>query len=88
MKIFKYELNLNKTLYELPAGAEVLSAEVQGNKIVCWARVDPEEPNVYHHILIYGTGWYIPEEHENATFVSTVLVGPDLIFHVFDGGEL
>ncbi|MCH7902287.1 hypothetical protein IIC68_00885 [archaeon] len=59
MKIFKYEFPIKDsfTLFKIPEGGKILSAEMQGNKVCMWALVDPHKPDgMPRDFRIIGTG--------------------------------
>ena len=62
-RIFKYELKIiSEQEVFLPIGAEILSAQYQGNQLCIWAMVnDTAEYKVSTVIRIYGTGHKIEE---------------------------
>lgn len=85
MKIYKYPITQPKGLIsiEMPAGAEVLTVQVQ-NEVPCiWALVGPDAPPTMRGFRMYGTGHEI--DHENMPYVGTFqLVGGSLVFHLFE----
>lgn len=96
--IYKYELNPNFGLIELPRGAQILSVQCQqkrdswSDKVehvpYVWALVDPKIKKIERKIRWIGTGWDLQDnELTDFDFVSTVQV-PDtllgtLVFHFF-----
>lgn len=70
-----------------PRGSTILSAGVQEDEIMVWARCDPAAPLVARDVYAYATGERLPAWTEQATFIGTVQMGDGLVFHVFDGGE-
>lgn len=82
--IWKYTLLENDCV--IRKNARILSAGVQGDNIVIWALVDPDESPARRRFAIRGTGHTIDEYIEAGRFVNTVFMGP-LVFHVFDLGE-
>lgn len=87
--IWKYEARGGGDRFslEMPKGARALSAGIQGQDIVIWAAVDPDEPAVRHDFAVHGTGHNVPDENAAASFLTTIFMGP-LVFHVFDLGEV
>lgn len=86
MNIWKYPLEVTDAQpVFMPAGAKVLSAQVQHGVICLWAMVDPSKPDVPHVVRIIGTGHSFPaviaDEYQHVGTVQ--LAGGDLIFHVF-----
>ena len=87
--IWKYEIepDLVNQVYDMPAGAVILSFGLDGQGTMCfWARVDDEAPKENHVVACVGTGW--PIDH-NASyvcfFIGTVTHGP-YVWHLFDLG--
>lgn len=82
--IYKYRITER---LELPSGARILSAEVQGDAVVIYALVNPYEKEKFdnYNIKVLGTGWHVnSEELEGYTFLNTVLLlNNSLVFHVF-----
>ncbi len=85
--IWKYELPvMDLRTLQMPEGAEILSAQMQRNKLCLWAMVESENKKVDRYIEIIGTGNPV-EETLNVVriFIDTIqLYGGDLIFHVFE----
>ncbi len=89
MTIFKYNIEVERSFYlQMPAGAVILSVQVQHNKPMIWAVVDPAARTVEREFYVRGTG------HElgiaaTGKFVGTFqLDGGSRVFHLFDGGEV
>lgn len=83
--IYKYELSPNDRPVMMLAGAEVLTAREQGDKICVWAKVDTAEsmqsPRTFH---VIGTGHEIPENPNLRNIGTAILQGGGLVFHVFE----
>jgi len=83
--VWKYPLAVTDVQeVEMPAGAEILSAQVQDETLCLWALVVPgweEEPR---RIRIVGTG--NPFDHETGVkFIGTVQMHSGLlVWHVFE----
>jgi len=82
-RIFKYELKITNTQeVSLPIGAEILSAQYQGNQLCIWVMVNDaaeyKRPTV---IRIYGTGHKI--EETNLEYVATVQDPNYFVWHIF-----
>ena len=76
-----------KTIYkydtghiQLPKGAKILKAGMQGGEVKIWAEVDSSQPTEERRVFVYGTGHLIPE---NACYIDTVF---DTLFvwHVYE----
>lgn len=88
MTIWKYALPIEYgAILSMPKGAVILTAQAQGGRPYIWAQVDDEAPEVYHKILVIGTG----HELEGPTFGKYIgsihLHDGQFVFHVFDMGE-
>lgn len=83
MKIWKFELKKERTqLVNMPEKSEIIDIQMQNDKIVMWALVSPETPEIEVKINMYGTGW---ETHENTSkdeYLATVQDG-DFVWHFF-----
>ena len=79
--IYKYPLEFDKVQQiELPIDYEMLSAQVQNEKICLWAKVSSTLHKVKRSIYIYGTGTEIQED--NLSHIGTVQDGI-YVWHVF-----
>lgn len=81
--IRKYELQPDQDEYELPDGAEILSAGSQGMSIFVWALVEPSNPKTLFYFQVHGTGHDVEAKCGKLKFIDTVFVGDHLVFHVF-----
>lgn len=71
---------------EVPAGARMLCAREQNEKICVWFRCNPDPAiaRVKRTIVIAGTGQAAPE-YLDANYLGTaVLYDGSLVFHVFE----
>ncbi len=67
----------------MPAGAEVLSVQVQRSQVVMWVLVDANRPEEAREFTAYGTGHPMPDNP--GKFIGTFqLASGDLIFHLFE----
>jgi hypothetical protein len=64
----------------MPAGAEIISCQVQNGQICVWAICDTRAEKVYRGFGVYGTGHEFDSFSEH--FLGTVQMG-SLVFHVF-----
>lgn len=96
-------LAADSQIVKMPKGAKILSVDVQYGNPHIWALVDPNASGRDRLIFMHGTGHVFepppraaqlrrhPDEDTSAgsfDFVGTyMLLGGDLVFHVFDGGE-
>lgn len=82
--IYKYTLDANNTVLEMPMGAKVLSVASQGDDLCLWAKVDTEDPIEQRTFEVYGTGHPMPDDDEHLQFLGTALMhGGSLVWHVF-----
>ncbi len=82
--IWKFELSTDG-LIEMPAGARLLSVQVQHGSPQIWAEVDPMGARIKRKLIVVGTGW--PDSVPSlAVFLGTFQTGP-MVFHVYDEGE-
>lgn len=79
----------------MPKGAKILSVAYWKNQICLWAIVEADEKTFYanpdtdRRIVLCGTGHTLRDDISDATFIGSVVLAPDqLIFHVFDYGEV
>jgi hypothetical protein len=67
----------------MPAGAEILAVQVQGDAPQMWALVDPESPVELRTFQSFGTGHVI--DASILAYLGTVQFdGGELVFHVFE----
>jgi hypothetical protein len=86
--IWKTNLKLIETQnIQVPAGAELLCAREQRDKICLWYRCDTEAPPIYRRILIVGTGT-AAEATIKARYLGTAITdGSQFVWHVFEGRQ-
>ena len=84
-KIYKYEIapGVFQAL-NLPAGAEVLSIQVQHGRPHIWAAIDTEKPLTTRTFCVYGTGVEIPDFYMLSFIGTFQLADGDLVFHLFE----
>ena len=79
-RVYKYEVGLGGGI-EVPKGADILNAGVQGYGVVIWALVDDSEPETENlDVLVVGTGHAFSTKGYN--YLNTVFMD-DLVFHVY-----
>lgn len=87
--IWKFELRLtDDQAVEMPAGAELLTVQLQGDTPCLWAVVDPYAPPGRRRIYIRGTGHSLRLTDDTRYLGTVQLHGGILVLHYFDGGEL
>ena len=83
---WKFLLRSPRTVVDIPKGARLLSAGVQGSEIVVWAEVNSS--NDYEQRVLYAcnTGAQLPPDRKQ--FVGTVQVGgvedSPIVWHVYE----
>ena len=76
--VYKYKIGSGEL--QLPYGAKVLTAAMQGNEICLWAEVDDEAVPEHRTFYVYGTGHIVPED---SCYVATVFDGA-FVWHVYE----
>lgn len=83
--IWKYPLKSDSELIYMPDGAEILSVQVQNNRIVLWTLVESDHPEVQRLFITYYTGQTIRADRNQLLFVGTVQRDQGLtVEHVFE----
>lgn len=71
-------------ILEMPAGAEVLAVQVQGETPCLWAKVDPNLAKEARKFFIVGTGKAFPEGADEYIGTFQMRDGA-LVWHLFEG---
>jgi hypothetical protein len=72
----------------MPAGAQVLTVQNQGDVAHVWVLVDPSGPRRARRFALYGTGRTLPNAPETGAYVGTFQTeGGQFVWHLFDLGE-
>lgn len=85
-QIWKFAINPNKTILEMPKDAEILTIQTQ-NEIPCiWVLVNPENAKELRHFEVYGTGHNIHcDMGIERKYINTFqLDGGSFVFHLFE----
>lgn len=82
-KVFKYPLTHNINNIELPAGAQVLTVQIQGNEVMMWALVDPNAPPKSREFQVVGTGQKLTFDRYPPVYIGTVQMA-GMVWHVFE----
>lgn len=86
-RIHKYAIQppyLPRVLVDMPAGAKVLSVQMELDMPWIWAVVDPEAPDVQRAFWLVRTGDKWPDE-SRARYLTTLLIGAGVLtLHVFE----
>jgi hypothetical protein len=84
-KIYKYEIPVDgeKHVFDIPWPAYIVHVNHQGRMVsVCiWAEVQDDQPPVQKWFQVFGTGHEVPD---NASYIGTAVVTPNLVWHVFE----
>lgn len=83
MTIWKFPLDVTDVQdVRMPAGAEVLTVQVQYEAPVLWAKVDPGNAYEPRRVFIHGTGHKV--HPDAAHYVGTFqMLGGQFVGHVF-----
>jgi len=81
--IWKYTLGFGVAVHPMPAGAEILTVQMQHGLPTLWARVDTDAPKVHRAVACYGTGW---DGVERGAYIATVQYHDGTVWHFFDQG--
>ena len=86
MRIFKYVLELEpeQTVDMHNINDGILSIQVQDDKVVMWASVDPTSETAPQKFIMVGTGHEIPV-YNLMRYVDTVQLN-GLVWHIFNVG--
>lgn len=82
-KIFKYEVSIgDRQPAPWPSEGEVLSIQMQGEKICAWVAIDPDLADASgYNLHVYGTGHPI-EDRSSLIYLATVQDG-SFVWHIF-----
>lgn len=82
--IYKYPLSNPFTRLDLPWGAQVLTAQMQGDQIVLWALIEQDEVRmVPRSFAAVNTGASF-EISDSLKYINTVTSGNGIVWHVFE----
>jgi hypothetical protein len=80
--IYKYNLDLGGNTFEMPADADVLTAQMQHGRITLWAKVDTDKSPMKRRFTVFGTGHQM---YEGLEYIATVQQAEGaLIWHIFE----
>lgn len=85
LAVWKYDLNIkDRQEVWLPAGAQILSADLQQGELKLWVLVNPKETiNVSHNLKLAGTGHNINDII--IKFIDTIqFYNGSVIMHLFE----
>jgi len=88
--IYKYELHVGAaTAIVMPAGAIVLTVQMQGNRLVMWALLDATLPLTETRTFrVVGTGHPIPDIAQLHYLGTAQMHGFGLVWHVYEKFEV
>lgn len=84
--VWKYELAVVHGVQTLrmPAGAKVLTLQLQNGKPTIWMEVDTEEAREDRAFQMHGTGWDWHEgDGRTSAYVGTVQIG-EFVWHFYE----
>ena len=86
LTVYKYDVPTeDEFTIAMPAGARVLTFQVQHDALMLWALVDPDARETNRRFRLAGTGHPIWHDDAALRFVGTVqLHGGALVFHLFE----
>lgn len=82
-QIWKWDLSmalLGKEVFA-PKGAELLTAQMQGDTICVWMKVDPDNPKEPRTFVVVGTGHGFDDA--GLSYCSSVQDG-EYVWHIFE----
>ena len=80
LTIWKYPLTLRGLTIDMPAGATILTVQLQDETPTIWALVDPDRPCETRTFTIVGTGHRVPD---GLGYVGT-FQQPPFVWHLFE----
>ncbi|PTR17503.1 hypothetical protein C8R31_101667 [Nitrosospira sp. Nsp2] len=88
MRIWKFPLVVtDRQSVLMPAGANLLDVQMQGDECCLWALCDEKAPLSTRHLAMYGTGNPMPDNP--GKYVATFQMrGGSLVFHAFESPDL
>ena len=84
--VWKYILNSDTNVIDIPEGYSVLSVVAQRNQVVLYCLVNPLEVLIQAKFRVVGTGWELEHNfYDNKIFVGTVKTHAETyVWHVFE----
>lgn len=82
--VWKFNVNPGRQVIEVPSATKWLSAHAQGDDIVLYGLVDPDEPARERvDVRVVCTGEELPYGDGSYEYLGTVKLYDGLMFHVF-----
>jgi hypothetical protein len=86
--IWKYVLDGDSPVLEMPNGAQVVSFALQHDTPCLWAIVDPDAPRVGRRFRVVGTGWRFEWPMLlSVTYRGMVQAPNGLVWHLLEYGS-
>ena len=84
--IYKYAVQVEGFMLELPREAEFLSVQVQRHDAQSWWLLDPEQPTVKRTFRVRGTGhpFTVPDGDTEVFLGTFILYEGDFVGHLFE----
>jgi len=84
-QIWKFVLNDDVNRLEMPAGAMVLRAELQGDTLCLWAQVEPtmKTETREFHVFYTGAPFHQPD-NVLYSYIGTVFYTGGIVVHVYE----
>jgi hypothetical protein len=84
LRVWKFNLNLERHTrsIQMPGGASVLTAQLQGEFIAMWAMVNPDEPVTIRTFYVCFTGEPIP--YDKVEYIATIQHPVGLVYHLWE----
>lgn len=85
MTIYKYQIKITDTQkVEMPIDAEILTAQMQGDALCLWAKVEEGNTIEERTINVFGTGRQMSDGVDRRYIGTTQTHGGALIWHIFE----
>jgi len=85
--IYKYPIGWDKADIEMPSGAQVLTAQLNGDTLCLWAKVNTKNPPEKRRFVVATTGEGLPcveLEYGYGNFIATIQESSGYVCHVFE----
>ena len=88
MTIYKFLITPTDMTFELPAGAEILTVQMQSGSPYIWVLLDTDVPGIDRHFFVYRTGKDLGRERNDLAYIGTFQIPEDQsVFHLFEVKE-
>lgn len=81
-EVWKFPISDMTYEVEMPKEADVLTVQLQDERICLWAEVTPNAELERRRFHVVGTGWKVPADSFN--YIGTVQRGA-LVWHIYEG---